>query len=119
MQISIEGKSYSVRGLTRRELFALKAQGFSFEDVFNKVGESESGMTEILEKGVAGLTREAALEMLPCEANPLLVLISKLTFMGETDAKNFLRSLTTGLPGGSVDATDAKPEGPAVENAEA
>ena len=119
MQISIEGKSYSVRGLTRRELFALKAQGFSFEEVFSKVGEPDSGMTEILEKGVAGLTREAAMELLPCEANPLLVLVSKLTFMGETDAGNFLRSLPTGSPGGSGDATDADSKGPAVENPEA
>ncbi|MBI5846068.1 MAG: hypothetical protein HZB23_15530 [Deltaproteobacteria bacterium] len=115
MKIFIGQKDFDIRGLTRKEVFGFKGRGITFQSALDKMDEESPDVDEILR----ACTGEDPAGLTPHEAMVLMVAASKLTFMGETDAGNFLRSLSTGLPGGSVDATDAKPEDPAAENGEA
>lgn len=111
MKITVEGKDYEVRGLTRKELFELKKADIDFKSAIEKMDAEDGGADQVLSKCLVGTDPG---DVTPYAASLLLVAASKLTFLGGDEAKNFERSLSTGSPGGSCVAIDANGKDPAA-----
>jgi|GEM_PF-2650830 len=96
------------RGLTRGELKQLKLEGIDPSRLPDEDEERDPHMDRIFGIAAPGLDPES---LTPAEAMELVILIGRLTFLGEGELKKFAESQESGSPDGSTPAAGAGKKG--------
>jgi len=99
-----------VRGLTRREIKDLDADGLKLDEVgaIEDLEEREAARDRVLKLAAPDLD---PLDLSPAECMELYVLVTRLTYLGDGELKNFAESQPSGTKGGSRTAARARKRG--------